>query len=203
MKWNRVISLIALLILLSVACTAGGEEAAAPADEETATPESGLATVPPTEDGSRAPEEEVRMQDEEAPTSTGEDQSTSEEAITPVEVDLSDVTPQASTDDGEEGETVEMPEPGRPNPQRAMVNKATQDLAERLEIEADDIEVVEAEEMQWRDSSLGCPAKDGFYLQAITPGYRITLQAKGETYDYHTDTSRTVILCGPDGRPAP
>ena len=203
MKCYRVISLISILMLLLVACTAGGEEAAAPVDEETATPESGLATVPPTDDGRRAQGEEVRMQNEEPSTRTGEDESTSAEAIAPVEVDLSEVTPEASTGDSEGGEAVEMPEPGRPNPQTAMINQATQDLAERLEIVADDIDVIAAEEMQWRDSSLGCPAKDGSYLQAITPGYRITLRAQGETYDYHTDARRTVILCGADGRPVP
>lgn len=207
MNGNRPLVLMSVLILLLAACTAGGEEPAASEAENTATPESGLATVPPTPDGNSVEsmeEGEMKMDDEPTPMSeeNGGSDSSSEEAIAPVEVDLSDVTPEAQAEDGEgSGEAVEMPEPGRPNPQTAMVTLARQDLAERLDVGVDEIEVVEVEEMQWRDSSLGCPASDGFYMQVITPGYRITLQAEGETYDYHTDTRQTVVLCGPDGRP--
>lgn len=148
------------------------------------------------------------MDDEPTPVNAEEDENTpsSEEAIVPVEVELSEVTPEAQLEDGEGSESseiVEMPEPGRPNPQTAMVALARQDLAGRLEIDAREIEVVEVEELEWRDSSLGCPASDGNYLQVITSGFRITLQIEGESYDYHTDTGRTVVLCGPDGRPVP
>lgn len=148
------------------------------------------------------------MDDEPTPVSAEEDERTpsSEEGIAPVEVELSEVTPEAELEEGEGNESseiVEMPEPGRPNPQTAMITLAKQDLAERLDIAVNEIEVVEAEEMQWSDSSLGCPASDVFYMQVITPGYRLTLQVEEETYDYHTDTGRTVILCGLDGRPVP
>ncbi|MDX1687775.1 MAG: hypothetical protein R3248_07310 [Candidatus Promineifilaceae bacterium] len=204
MSSNRVISLIAILILLLAACAAGGEEPAAPETEQTSTPESGLATVPPTEEGNRVQEEEeMTMDDEQATASPGENDASSEDVIVPAEVDLSEVTPEAAVEGAGDGEAVEMPAPGRPKPQIAMINQAAQDLAERLGIEADDVSVGAVEEVQWSDSSLGCPAADGVYMQVITPGFRITLQVEGETYDYHTDRSDTVILCGPDGRPVP
>lgn len=211
MNDHRLLLLTSIFILLLAACTAGGEEPAASEAQNTPTPESGLATVRPTAAGNSvdtAQEGEMKMDDEPTPVNAEEDESTpsSEEGIAPVEVDLSEMTPEAELEEGEDDESseaVEMPEPGRPNPQTAMVTLAKQDLAERLDIEVDEIKVAEVEEMQWSDSSLGCPASDGFYMQVITPGYRITLQAEGESYDYHTDTGRTVVLCGPGGRPVP
>lgn len=203
MRSNRLVSLIAILILILAACSAGGEEPAASEAGQTTTPESGLATIVPTADGNRIEEAEMTMENEEASTDADENTSSEEDVIAPVEVDLSEVTPEALDADDQSGEAVEMPEPGRPKPQIAMVSQAKQDLAERLGIDEDDVEVVEVEEMQWSDSSLGCPASDGQYLQVITLGFRITLSAQSEAYNYHTDTGRTVVLCGPDGRPVP
>jgi hypothetical protein len=34
------------------------------------------------------------------------------------------------------------------------------------------------------------------YLQVITPGYRVILEAQGKQYTYHTDTRRQVVPCG-------
>lgn len=206
MNGYRLVLLTNVLILFLAACAAGGEEPAVSEAASTPTHESGLATLPPTADGNSVEEGVMDVDEEQTPMSAEVDdgEPSSEEAIGPVEVDLSDVTPEAQAEDGaddEGGDAVEMPAPGRPNPQTAMVTLAKQDLAERLEIDVADVEVVEAEEMQWPDTSLGCPASDGAYLQVLTPGYRITLEAEGETYDYHTDTSQNVILCGPDGQP--
>lgn len=199
MSCNRVLAPIAILILFLAACTAGGEEPAVTDAANTATPESGLATVPPTEEGDGAQEEEATMVNERATTSAADEDNS--DVIEPVEVDLSEITPEAPAAEDESGEAVEMPEPGRPNPQRAMVSLAKQDLADRLAMSAEEVDVVEVEEMEWRDSSLGCPAEDGAYLHVLTSGFRITLQAEGEHYDYHTDTRSNVVLCGPHGRP--
>ena len=32
-------------------------------------------------------------------------------------------------------------------------------------------------------------------LQVITPGYKITLEAQGKRYEYHSDTNRRVVRC--------
>ena len=71
---------------------------------------------------------------------------------------------------------------------------ARQDLAARLEISADEIQVVSIEAVEWPDASLGCPEPGMSYAQVITPGYRIVLEAGGEEYEYHTGTS-SVVLC--------
>jgi len=54
-------------------------------------------------------------------------------------------------------------------------------------------------EKSWSDTSLGCPRPGMFYAQVITPGYLITLEVKGEKYEYHTDLER-IILCREEGK---
>jgi len=68
-------------------------------------------------------------------------------------------------------------------------------LARELALAEADITVVSAEETEWRDSSLGCPKPGMNYLQVITPGYNITLEAHGKRYVYHSDNNRRVVRC--------
>jgi hypothetical protein len=76
-----------------------------------------------------------------------------------------------------------------------LVDRASQDLAQQLSLKAEDITLVGVEEVEWRNSSLGCPRPGMNYLQVITPGYRITLEAQGKRYEYHTDQSSRVVRC--------
>ena len=69
-------------------------------------------------------------------------------------------------------------------------------LAKELALTAGDIAVVTVEENEWRDSSLGCPKPGINYLQVITPGYNITLEAQGQRYEYHSNTNQRVVRCG-------
>ncbi len=78
-----------------------------------------------------------------------------------------------------------------------LVERVVRDLAERLQISTDEITVVQVEEKMWRDSSLGCPQPGQMYLQVITPGYLIVLEAQGQQYSYHTGTEANFILCTP------
>ncbi len=78
------------------------------------------------------------------------------------------------------------------------VQTAKADLAQRTGIAPTAITVVKAEAVDWRDSSLGCPQPGRMYLQVITPGYLIVLEAAGRTYEYHSDREgRRVVLCQP------
>lgn len=71
---------------------------------------------------------------------------------------------------------------------------AVEALATLKEVPADQIEVVSAESVQFRDSSLDCPKKGMMYLQVITPGHKVILRLEGKTYDYRITGTR-VILC--------
>jgi hypothetical protein len=52
-------------------------------------------------------------------------------------------------------------------------------------------------EMQFSDSSLGCPQPGLMYLQVITPGYQFTLTVDGKSYDVRTNRQgTTAVVCG-------
>jgi hypothetical protein len=73
------------------------------------------------------------------------------------------------------------------------------DLSAKLGIDTNQIKVIAFEEVTWRDSSLGCPQPGMAYLQVLSEGYRIVLQANGQNYDYHTNMNNQFVLCMPDG----
>lgn len=78
------------------------------------------------------------------------------------------------------------------------VMEAVSVLTRRLDVDADAVTVVAVEEVQWRNSCLGCASKGQACLMVITPGYRVTLRSAGETYEVHTnrDGSRALICDG-------
>ena len=80
----------------------------------------------------------------------------------------------------------------------AAVTWARTDMAERLGIPRDEIEVVLLESVQWRDSSLGCPQPGMMYAQVITPGYRFVLSGGGELSEYHSakGSDRAIVCSG-------
>ena len=68
------------------------------------------------------------------------------------------------------------------------------DLSEHTGVEAEFIKIKSVEPAEWNDSSLGNPEPGMVYLQVITPGFRLVLEAKGELYTYHTSMNRTVLV---------
>jgi len=87
-----------------------------------------------------------------------------------------------------------LPTPSNPSLQN-LVEKAKEDLAQRLTISIAQINLVEATEVEWSDSSLGCPQPGMDYLQVITPGYLILLDVGGQTYEYHSNRDTYFVLC--------
>jgi len=85
-----------------------------------------------------------------------------------------------------------------PGAQR-IVRPAQEDLARRLDLSPEEMLVVSTEAVEWPDTSLGCPQPGMMYAQVITPGFRLVLEAEGQTYQYHTDRAARVVLCQPDG----
>ena len=85
-----------------------------------------------------------------------------------------------------------------------LVERAKEDLVQTAGADADEITLVSTEEVEWGDTSLGCPHPDEMYAQMITPGYFIVLQSGGNTYDYHTgaDPEGPLVQCTDDGTPA-
>ena len=75
------------------------------------------------------------------------------------------------------------------------VKLAREDLGKQLNMAVSNIEIVKIEEVEWNDSSLGCPKEGFFYLQVITPGYRVTFQYEKGLYIYHTNDTDRFIDC--------
>jgi len=76
------------------------------------------------------------------------------------------------------------------------VQAATEALAKALNISSSSVSMVGIPlPVQWNDSSLGCPQEGQTYVPVVTPGYLITLEAGGNTYEIHTDLGSTVVVC--------
>jgi len=77
----------------------------------------------------------------------------------------------------------------------SLIEKAKEDLAQRLSIAVTEISLVKAEEVTWPDASLGCPQEGMMYAQVETDGFIVGLEANDNLFEYHTDTRGNVVLC--------
>lgn len=74
------------------------------------------------------------------------------------------------------------------------VNLALKDLSEKLNISEISINIESVNQIDWADSSLGCPKPGKMYAQMVTPGYLIKLKAGNQIYLYHAGLNK-VISC--------
>jgi len=76
--------------------------------------------------------------------------------------------------------------------------KALADLAARLKIPEQSIEVISVAGDEFPASYLGCPApwQTPLPLQAIISGQTIILEAQGQRYTYRAHRGR-IVFCGP------
>ncbi len=84
--------------------------------------------------------------------------------------------------------------PSDPSSQK-LIQIATKSLAQKLQIDIEQIQLISVEAMTWPDASLGCPQMGVMYAQVVTPGYKIVLETGGRQYPYHTDDKERVVLC--------
>jgi hypothetical protein len=120
------------------------------------------------------------------PTSTVEPSATAPEAGVTASATAEPVP--VVTDEADENGT-ETPE----QPQLEILVR--QDLAQRLEVDPEAIEIVTKEAVEWPNGAMGCPAPGAVYTQAIVPGFRMVLEVDGERYEYHTDRQQRFLLC--------
>lgn len=79
-----------------------------------------------------------------------------------------------------------------------MLEEMKADLTERTGLSADEIEVVRAEAVTWRDGSLGCPEPGMMYTQALVEGFLVILEADGEEHRYHAAQAGHFVHCPED-----
>jgi hypothetical protein len=70
------------------------------------------------------------------------------------------------------------------------VAKARKDLAKRLGLNENDVGQPTVEDTDFPDTALGAGGEDEMSGQMMTPGWRIRLRAKGQTYEYRADKNQ-------------
>ena len=97
-----------------------------------------------------------------------------------------------------ENETTTMP-PSEQD-QIPIVAPAKADLAMRLGVDPDELDVVSAEEVTWPDGSLGCPEPGMSYTQAVVDGSKVVLGHDDRVYVYHAGDDGQPFLCPSDDK---
>jgi hypothetical protein len=76
-----------------------------------------------------------------------------------------------------------------------LIEKAKEELAQRLSISVPQIRLVEARGVVWPNSSMGCPQPGMRYIQVPYDGALIILEVEGELFEYHVGGNRGLFLC--------
>ena len=79
--------------------------------------------------------------------------------------------------------------------QLPIVAPARADLAQRLGVEPEELEVISAEEVEWPDGSMGCPEPGMSYTQALVNGSKVVLGYDDRVYIYHAGADDQPFLC--------
>ena len=72
----------------------------------------------------------------------------------------------------------------------SAVENARNDLAKRLKINAADVKQKSVEDDDFPDMALGAAEDGEMSGQMITTGWRIKLEAQGQTYEYRADKNQ-------------
>ena len=123
------------------------------------------------------------------PVDTSEETADPTSAVPPVGTPLAEPTATAELPNGESGEL----SAGEVPP--AMFDAVVADALARSGATQSSVTVQTAEQVEWSDGSLGCPAPDMMYTQAIVPGYHVVLDVGGQTYDYRLSERGLMVLC--------
>jgi hypothetical protein len=82
-----------------------------------------------------------------------------------------------------------------------VLQQTTEFLSTQTGVDASQLQVTEAEAVEWPDGSLGCAEPGMMYTQAIVPGYRMTFTDGSRTYELHTNSDGTNAVLCENGRP--
>ncbi|VUD68963.1 hypothetical protein TDB9533_04324 [Thalassocella blandensis] len=76
-----------------------------------------------------------------------------------------------------------------------LSNIAKTDLAYKLRVEKNQVQIKKINEVTWTDASLGCPQGKKDYKKESIPGYVFHLNVNGKNYTYHSDQTTKVFAC--------
>jgi len=77
-----------------------------------------------------------------------------------------------------------------------MIEKARQDLAQRIGVEPAAVRLLGTKPQRWMDSGLDCPREGETIVAGPVNGYRISLKAQSRIFTYHSDL-QDVRACPP------
>ncbi len=139
-----------------------------------------------------------------APTSavSGDDSDTTTDATQP-ESTIPQTMPTNPFEPGSQPTVSTPPIPGPPLYEagdidtglQSFIDRATTDLATRLDVDPATISTHAAVLVVWPDTSLGCPLPDMRYSQVLTDGSIIELEHDAKIYRYHTGGNRGPFTC--------
>ncbi len=99
-----------------------------------------------------------------------------------------------TADQPEKSVTEKTPSAGEPH-RTGAVGDAVDDLSRRLGVDPADISVVSAEEVTWRDGSLGCPRPGMMYTEVLSYGSKVVVESQGLRFEFHAGGRRSAFLC--------
>jgi hypothetical protein len=82
-----------------------------------------------------------------------------------------------------------------------VIEKAKEELAQRLSILVTQIDLIEAVKVVWPDGCLGCPQPETGCTLMVEDGYRIQLEFDGTIYEYHSGIGTHLAYCENLGSP--
>lgn len=84
-----------------------------------------------------------------------------------------------------------------------LIQQAKTDLATRLAIGEEQIEMTRMQEVTWSSAALGCPQPEMMYAQVLVDGAFIQLKVGDQLYNYHSGGNRAPFLCESENEQIP
>jgi len=76
-----------------------------------------------------------------------------------------------------------------------LTTDAKRDLAAKIFVKAEDIQISSVTPVTWPDTSLGCSKPGKKYKTQKIKGFRFVLENRGREYSYHADRDQRVFAC--------
>jgi PBP1b-binding outer membrane lipoprotein LpoB len=87
---------------------------------------------------------------------------------------------------------------------QTVIDQSQADLAERLSVSIDQVNLLGVFAVTWPDASLGCPEEGMMYAQVLTPGYLIQMESGNVIYEYHSgENMQQAVFCDNPAQPLP
>ena len=77
----------------------------------------------------------------------------------------------------------------------SLLSGVIEDAASRQSVGVATVTVLSGQPVDWSDGSLGCPEPGKSYVQVLTPGYLVMIDAGGVTLEYHLNQQGAFKQC--------